>query len=585
MRDHDLSDEQKTALASGVRLVEAGPGAGKTKTVVARLREGTNDGRAIALLSFTNAAVDVARSRCRDEPALLEPPNFIGTFDQFFHRYVLTPATRRQVGKSPIYLSSWDDLPRHLATVPPPKGGVGIRLSRFGHHEDRGWEVDESRLNRTEKQTWSKLYPSSRKQLTEAANKRIKGLHSSHVYDTSEARLRALAVLQKSGEQCLQRLARRFGEIIVDEFQDCDGVEHQLLDLLHAAGIHVVGVADPDQAIYEFRQTTNQVYERFRDRLDPEEISSLTTCYRSTPAICSLVTSLRSVGRSEIVADPDHIGGADVIHVVVGSGTKAGSAASELVGKYGISRGNTRVIAHRKSDARILIQAGAEPPRGTSRMEVLLASLSVLRSGVEPHARLAAARKIESFILDQFCWPADAHVDVQAHRLETVGVTADQLRGLVSTLLSTSDSWDSASACAAGVRSTLESFAAGVHGDLVAGLGRRLVIPEKVWRFWDSRKTASGVNTIDKPRWGHVHGVKGDEFDAVVLAIPAKSSGSTHVLDDWENDRNTEQRRVLYVGASRARRVLVLVVPKSRKSQLERILSNAGIVHTIVLAH
>ena len=61
----------------------------------------------------------------------------------------------------------------------------------------------------------------------------------------------------------------RFQELIVDEFQDCDETEYHLLARLKHAGIHVVVVADPDQAIYEFRQTSTGLYEAFRGRLEP----------------------------------------------------------------------------------------------------------------------------------------------------------------------------------------------------------------------------------------------------------------------------------------------------------------------------
>lgn len=53
-----LSAEQVAALAPQVCLIEAGPGAGKTKTVVARLRVRAATGHHVALLSFTNAAIN-----------------------------------------------------------------------------------------------------------------------------------------------------------------------------------------------------------------------------------------------------------------------------------------------------------------------------------------------------------------------------------------------------------------------------------------------------------------------------------------------------------------------------------------------
>lgn len=78
-----------------------------------------------------------------------------------------------------------------------------------------------------------------------------------------------------------------------------------------------------------------------------------------------------------------------------------------------------------------------------------------------------------------------------------------------------------------------------------------------------------------------MHGFKGEEFDAVILAVPATSSEATHVFDDWETGQNSEQRRVLYLGASRARKLLVLVVPTTRHTQLVGILSKASVPHAV----
>ena len=191
----ELTAQQEAALGAQIRLIEAGPGAGKTKTVVARLRQQAASGKRVALLSFTNAAVNVARSRCRDVPGLLEPPNFIGTFDAFFHRYVLTPAIRQATGKAPTYLSSWDDLPPHQRVVRPEGGGTGVRLSRF---ERAGrWHVGGQRVAPFSHRT-ARVGPAL--QLGKAGHqrgrvRRITALHAAHVYDTNEARRRALDVL------------------------------------------------------------------------------------------------------------------------------------------------------------------------------------------------------------------------------------------------------------------------------------------------------------------------------------------------------------------------------------------------------
>ena len=590
----ELTAQQEAALGAQIRLIEAGPGAGKTKTVVARLRRQAASGKCVALLSFTNAAVNVARSRCRDAPGLLEPPNFIGTFDAFFHRYVLTPAIRRASGKVPTYLSSWDDLPLHQRVVRPDAGGTGVRLSRFERQEGGTWAVNEPRLSRTERLGWEQLSDWTKKAINETGAARISALHAAHVYDTNESRRRALKVLMEKDNTCLQRLATRFQEVIVDEFQDCDNVEYKLLGCLKNAGIHVVVVADPDQAIYEFRQSSTGLYEVFRGRLKPDEIASLTTCFRSTPAICSLVTSLRSIGLSAIAPDPDHIGGPDRIHVVVGTKIKAGKAALEIARKHGISGAETRVIAHRRADARVLIRAGKQAPGGVGQMEDLLSALAELRSGADSRGRLAATRRIEALILSQFAWNTDAaakstgakrSLAARVDQLAALEIEPEQLRVEVARLLQDSLAWPDANACKASVRATYENFAAARPLDLQPDIGRRLLIPPKVWEFWLSRTEGLLAGSqVQGVRWGHVHGVKGEEFDAVVLAISSRAGSASHVLDDWENGENSEQRRVMYVGASRARRLLVLVVPPGLRAQAERILKNSNVSYAITVA-
>ena len=61
----------------------------------------------------------------------------------------------------------------------------------------------------------------------------------------------------------------------MDEFQDCDRVEHELLAALYRSGMGVVTVADPDQAIYEFRQSATDLYERYREKLESHEVVQL----------------------------------------------------------------------------------------------------------------------------------------------------------------------------------------------------------------------------------------------------------------------------------------------------------------------
>jgi superfamily I DNA/RNA helicase len=68
------------------------------------------------------------------------------------------------------------------------------------------------------------------------------------------------------------------------------------------------------------------------------------------------------------------------------------------------------------------------------------------------------------------------------------------------------------------------------------------------------------------------------EFDAVLLALPAglRKTNGLDVLDEWEQGLNREARRVLYVGASRARRVLAFGAG-SHTERVQTILRDRGV--------
>lgn len=115
-------------------MVEAGPGSGKTRVLVARfLEDASRSQTGVALVSFTNAAIDEVRTRATD-PALTRAPHFVGTIDAFLNRFIVTPRVVASLGKAPTYLRSWADLPEHhYGRVVRVKEvtGAGIGLDKF----------------------------------------------------------------------------------------------------------------------------------------------------------------------------------------------------------------------------------------------------------------------------------------------------------------------------------------------------------------------------------------------------------------------------------------------------------------------
>jgi len=78
-----------------------------------------------------------------------------------------------------------------------------------------------------------------------------------------------------------------------------------------------------------------------------------------------------------------------------------------------------------------------------------------------------------------------------------------------------------------------------------------------------------------------IRSVKGQEFPAVVVVIPEarRKDAGRHVLDHWENGLATEPRRVLYVGASRAQRLLILAAHNSHADRTDKLLKADSAPH------
>ena len=99
-----------------------------------------------------------------------------------------------------------------------------------------------------------------------------------------------------------ERSARRL--VVVDEFQDCDPAQVELLHLIAGDGADLVAVGDPDQAIYAFRGSDRSVVEDFPARFatvaGPAPVLALATSRRAGARLLgvSRVVAARIAGRT-----------------------------------------------------------------------------------------------------------------------------------------------------------------------------------------------------------------------------------------------------------------------------------------------
>lgn len=124
-------------------------------------------------------------------------------------------------------------------------------------------------------------------------------------YDYDDMILHVIRALEEN-DWLLSSLQERFQYVLVDEFQDTNGAQYRLIELLttyrdlpHAPNIFVVG--DDDQAIYRFQGANLQNMLSFHTRFPHAPVIALTTSYRSTQPILDAARSLIEKNEERLV--------------------------------------------------------------------------------------------------------------------------------------------------------------------------------------------------------------------------------------------------------------------------------------------
>ncbi len=547
----ELTPSQAEVLDPAVRVIEAGPGAGKTRALTARfITEVQRNKLGVAFVSFTNAAVQEVRTRTAHLPAARFAPHFIGTIDSFLHRFIVTPTVVAHLGRAPTYLSSWNDLPSHLNTTVrlPGVPGCGIELARFTLDGESARIVGA--LGNQERGYLEQVgLASGRVDLLSRAARRIRGYHKGRIFDSASARTYAYAALAGSGGSViLERLSARFHLLLVDEAQDCDEAETEVFGKL---GRHIptVLVADPDQAIYEFRGSAPHAFAALRDSYPVESQRALLENHRSSSAICEVVSSLRSHGRGKITSVCP--GPCEPVLLIPGKQLDVGARFVGELDRVGISNDEAIVIAH---NGKVAFEvAGHPPPKGSQAAGNRLAEAAFLLSqrGHPPKARLAAITDAERVILSLLDWPKD-QARTREHQLDLIQRDAYWLRSIAGELLARLKRTLDPQRFGEAARTMLAEALPGLPLAVVP-LGSRVKRPDQA--VWD--RGVGGITTTARLAADPVHQVKGREFPAVLVALyRLPSTGGRNVLDDWDEGLATEARRVLYVAASRAERLV-----------------------------
>ncbi|WP_406123664.1 UvrD-helicase domain-containing protein [Streptomyces canus] len=575
-------DQQALVNAKGSLFAAACPGAGKTRAMVARFLKRTVEEprRGVALISFTNAAVDEVRGRCGSQAEALRAPHFVGTFDTFIHRFIVTPLYVKAYNRKPNYVQAWHDVASTSFRLPDMGRTKNLELKWFDFDPDGRAHLNLNRVPQAFGDAGAHRMLAHRKQEAEANASHIFGrLLRAGTITCEAARVLAAFWLNSAEERTILEglLRARFAEVIVDEAQDCGREELGILEFLRDCGVRVVLVGDVDQSIYEFRNATPAAVQEFAASL-PVQLN-LEDNWRSSPAIVAFNSGLRSGqlvetarGEHSIVQTPVHLLEFSALDQIV-------PAALEVAEQYKLAADDLVVLSHAEAHGMKAAGAGSLEGAGSNRVLAIANAGSKLRSREsDTKTRKKAVDQVQRAVLKALTVGRDIEHHSFTAICEEIGVDPRWLESFAVRMALGLDAERKARLdFAAEVRDFLKSANWGdAPAPASSDLGRLFKAPSE--GDWAS---VASFGSCPSMRYSTVHGVKGMEFPGVVLVLPDRLRvdrvTERTVLDDWEGDHNTEARRVLYVAGSRAEELLVCAVHRKHTGRVAALLDAKGV--------
>jgi DNA helicase-2/ATP-dependent DNA helicase PcrA len=556
MKRSTLDPAQQSAAAGTalIQLVLAGPGAGKTTTLAGRfvrlVRQGV-DRRRILALTFTKKAADEMKSRIA---AALDLPSAADLNVATFHGFAF-----RELRRNP-----------QLAGLSERFGLWDAPRQRHVFSSRRMWWNEEDDI--------LDIICGAKERLLDAAafaagigpddEVRRRAAEFFRVYECALREAGAIDFADMvplvvrtldSNPAYAAAMTGAYDHILVDEYQDINPGQVALIDRFVTAGTNLWAVGDDDQTLYAFRAADVRFILDFPRKYRDVEVHLLARNYRSAPQIVEAANRLIAHNR---VRSPK---ASTPVTAQAGEIAIRGYRAAEIEARQ-VANGVASLLrrGHSPQQIGVLYRTGAvgfalQPALQALQIpyevrnagdiwqsvaaRLVVGSLFYLRDGasVEAMSRIGDGRRAELVRRDL--------ARANAHQRRDFSVACRFVRDVVATAVPSR----------ASERERAE-WAAVVEAVIALALGCRSLdgllakIAEQSAALHKAPEHAVVLSTI--------HSAKGLEWEAVFLIGMEQG-----VLPHINNDDLEEERRVAYVGVTRAKRLLAMTFAHMRFGQ------------------
>ncbi len=287
-----LNEHQREAVSAepGPVLVLAGAGSGKTRVLTHRIAWACEvDGLSplsVLAVTFTNKAASEMRARVESLLGISAAAMWVGTFHGLAHRMLRLHYEAARLPQGFQILDSDDQLRLVKRVVRqldldearwPPKQAQWF----INHNKDEGLRASHIDPGKDPIQQQNlEIYRLYQEQCERAG-----------VVDFAELLLRVLELI-RDNDDIREHYQRRFQHILVDEFQDTNAIQYAWLRLMAGSDTPIFVVGDDDQSIYGWRGARIENIHHFEKDFSNTRVIRLEQNYRSTGTILKAANAL-----------------------------------------------------------------------------------------------------------------------------------------------------------------------------------------------------------------------------------------------------------------------------------------------------
>lgn len=263
-----LDNEQKNAVTSDFKntLVVAAPGAGKTTVIINRaaylMKKKNVNAENMIIITFTRAAAENMKARFKSNFPNLDVPYF-GTFHALFYKILSNKTKINIIDESTGFKIMKGALSAYTGTVKEEMVREVINAISVFKCSRESIEKFNCCVDKDILKHCLDLYESYK--------------INNNLLDFEDLELKCIEFL--SDERAFSYYNTLFRYILTDEFQDCDSLQLKFLKTFSKDN-HIFAVGDEDQCIYTFRGSKPEYMVEFGENFADSNIISLNTNYR-----------------------------------------------------------------------------------------------------------------------------------------------------------------------------------------------------------------------------------------------------------------------------------------------------------------